>query len=61
MVRPKKRGRPSTGGRDPVVALRLPVELVVATDRATKAEKTNRSVVIREALAEHLKAKGYLK
>jgi Ribbon-helix-helix protein, copG family len=41
--------------------VRLPVELVVATDRATKAENTSRSVVIREALTEHLKAKGYLK
>jgi metal-responsive CopG/Arc/MetJ family transcriptional regulator len=59
-VRPKKRGRPATG-RDPVVAVRLTDELVGAIDRATKAGKTNRSEVIREALTEHLKAKGYLK
>ena len=57
---PKKRGRPATG-RDPVVAVRLPADLVVAVERATVARKIPRSQVIRDALAEYLKAKGYLK
>ncbi|MBX9841082.1 MAG: ribbon-helix-helix domain-containing protein [Xanthobacteraceae bacterium] len=46
-VIPKKRGRPATG-KDPLVALRLPPELIKAIDAwAAKFGKASRSEAIR--------------
>jgi hypothetical protein len=59
-VKQKKRGRPATG-TDPAVGLRFPPEHLDAVDRYAEAEGITRSEAIRTAVAEHLKAKGYLK
>ena len=59
-VAPKRRGRPATGA-DPHFAVRLPREMIGAIDQLAYDEKRSRAEVAREALAEHLKAKGYLK
>jgi hypothetical protein len=45
-VNQKKRGRPATG-RDPVSAVRLPVELTAAVDKWAESHETNRSEAIR--------------
>jgi metal-responsive CopG/Arc/MetJ family transcriptional regulator len=59
-VAPKKRGRPSTGGRQPHIALRLPADLLTALERFAEAEELSRSEVIRLALADYLKRKRAL-
>lgn len=46
-VIPKKRGRPATG-RDPLIALRLPAELVKAVDKWAAKRGINRSSAIRQ-------------
>jgi Ribbon-helix-helix protein, copG family len=58
---PKKRGpgRPATG-RDPMLTFRSPAELTAALDEAAKAEGLSRGKVIRRAVAEWLRAKGFL-
>ena len=56
----KRVGRPPTG-HDPVISVRLPAQLVQTLAACADAEETPRSEVIRIALTEHLKAKGYLK
>jgi len=60
VVKPKKRGRPSTGGRDPLVAARLPPTLTAAIDAwAAKAgDGVTRSEAIRRLVELGLKAKG---
>ena len=59
-VTPKKRrGRPATG-RDTHVSVRLPVEALDALERVAKAEASTRSEVIRVAVTDHLRRKGYL-
>ena len=45
-VNQKKRGRPATG-RDPVSAVRLPVELTAEVDKWAEGHKANRSEAIR--------------
>jgi Ribbon-helix-helix protein, copG family len=45
-VNQKKRGRPATG-RDPVSAVRLPVELTAAIDKWGEDHHANRSEAIR--------------
>lgn len=59
----KPRGRPPTGiGK--AIGLRLYPELEASLDAWIEAQpdpKPSRPEAIREALAEHLKAKGYLK
>jgi hypothetical protein len=45
-VNPKRRGRPATG-RDPVSAVRLPVELTAAVDKWAEGHEANRSEAIR--------------
>lgn len=51
MVRPKKRGRgrPPSGGRDPMVAVRMPTDLRDAVDRwaSGQDDKPSRSEAIR--------------
>ena len=43
------RGRPYSGGESPLIALRLPAELIAAIDAALTADET-RSVMIRNAI-----------
>jgi hypothetical protein len=45
-VLPKKRGRPATG-KDPLVALRMPSELIEQIEMWAKYQKTGRSEAIR--------------
>jgi Ribbon-helix-helix protein, copG family len=45
-VNQKRRGRPATG-RDPVSAVRLPVELTAAVDKWAKDQEATRSEAIR--------------
>jgi hypothetical protein len=51
------RGRPATG-RDPVSAVRLPVELTAAVDQWAKENEANRSEAIRRLVEIGLKAKA---
>jgi hypothetical protein len=55
-VNQKKRGRPATG-RDPVSAVRLPVELTAAIDKWAQQNEANRSQAIRRLVELGLKAK----
>jgi hypothetical protein len=56
-VNQRKRGRPATG-RDPVSAVRLPVELAAAVDKWGENHGANRSEAIRRLVELGLKAKG---
>jgi Ribbon-helix-helix protein, copG family len=56
-VNQKKRGRPATG-RDPVSAVRLPVELTMAVDKWAEDHDANRSEAIRRLVELGLKAKA---
>jgi len=54
-VIPKKRGRPATG-KDPLVALRLPPEMIEAVDDwAARNETPSRSAAIRALIERSLK------
>ena len=55
-VNQKKRGRPATG-RDPVSAVRLPVELTAEVDKWAEGRVTSRSEAIRRLVELGLKAK----
>jgi hypothetical protein len=58
VVKPK-RGRPSTGGRDPFVGIRLPKDLIDEIDAWTvKHESESRSEGIRRLVELGLKVKG---
>jgi metal-responsive CopG/Arc/MetJ family transcriptional regulator len=57
----KKRGRPPGRTVPVAIPIRLATEQVAALDRYAEAEGKTRSEAVRTALAEHLKAKGYLK
>ena len=57
-VAPKKRrGRPSTGGRDPHVTIRMPAGLIAEADAWGVANDTGRSEAIRRLVEIGLKAK----
>jgi metal-responsive CopG/Arc/MetJ family transcriptional regulator len=56
-VNQKKRGRPATG-RDPVSAVRLPVELTAAVDQWAQENEANRSEAIRRLVELGLRAKA---
>jgi Arc/MetJ-type ribon-helix-helix transcriptional regulator len=56
-VNQKKRGRPATG-RDPVSAVRLPVELTAEVEKWAESHKTNRSEAIRRLVELGLTAKA---
>jgi predicted DNA binding CopG/RHH family protein len=56
-VRPKKRGRPYSGGRDPSVTIRLPEEMLAIIDAKSAEEGTGRSEAIRRLVERGLKAK----
>lgn len=62
VVKPKKRGRPSTGGRDPITAVRMPSEITAALDTAAASDpdKPSRSELIRRIVVEWLQAKGFI-
>lgn len=62
VVTRKKRGRPTTGGADPIVPLRMPMAMRDALDSLMTAEpepQPSRSEAVRRALVDHLRAKGY--
>jgi hypothetical protein len=46
-VKPKKRGRPATG-RDPLVGVRIPTELIAEIDAWARRSKITRSEAIRQ-------------
>jgi len=52
MVAPKRRGRPPTGGRDPILAVRVPQELIDRIDKWAKLNDIARSEAVRR-LIEH--------
>jgi hypothetical protein len=58
-AKPKKRGRPSTGGRDPMIGARFPAALTEAIDKwgASNGE-IGRSEAMRQLVELGLKAKG---
>ena len=55
----KKRGRPATG-QAPLVGFRAPADIVEAITKAGDAEGIVRSEVIRRAVTEWLRLRGYL-
>jgi predicted DNA-binding protein len=55
-VTPKKRGRPATG-KDPLITVRLPRELIEAANTLAKREGISRSGVIRAALEAYVASK----
>ena len=57
---PKKRGRPPSGGRDPIVPVRIPQELIETIDEwaAASEQPLTRSEAIRRLVELGLKAKG---
>jgi hypothetical protein len=59
-VRPKKqgRGRPPSGGRDPMVAIRMPAALIANADAWGKEHAVGRSEAIRRLVEIGLMAKG---
>ena len=57
MVEPKKRGRPPSGGRDPLIGVRLPPEMLKRIDAlAAKKGEGSRSQEIRALLDVGLEA-----
>jgi hypothetical protein len=58
-VAPKKkgRGRPSTGGRDPHIAARMPASLIAEVEAWAAAHDTSRSDAFRRLVELGLKAK----
>ena len=59
MVAPKKRrGRPSTGGRDPHVSIRMPQALIEEADAWAAAGNVGRSEALRRLVELGLKAKA---
>jgi hypothetical protein len=61
---PTKRGRPYAGGRDPLIGVRMPVDVRDAIDAAAGQEKDStptRSEMIRRIVTDWLRRRGYLK
>jgi hypothetical protein len=56
-VKPKKRGRPATG-KDPLIGIRAPEELIAKIDRYAERQALTRSEAVRKLLEHALKAKG---
>jgi antitoxin component of RelBE/YafQ-DinJ toxin-antitoxin module len=56
MVEPKKktRGRPPSGGRDPLIGLRLSPELTARVDAWAEHQKLTRSEAIRQMIEQAL-------
>jgi metal-responsive CopG/Arc/MetJ family transcriptional regulator len=54
-VEPKKRGRPPSGGRDPLVGVRFPPAVIKAVDHVAKAKGVTRSDVIRKAVEQSVR------
>jgi metal-responsive CopG/Arc/MetJ family transcriptional regulator len=60
-VKPKKRGRPPTGGRDPFVGIRLPADTILAVDQWAKDNAISRSAAIRQLLEQGLATRSQKK
>jgi hypothetical protein len=56
-VASKRRGRPSTGGRDPGIHIRLPEEMLSTVDTWAVSKEVTRSEAIRRLVELGLKAK----
>jgi hypothetical protein len=56
-VVPKKRGRPATG-KDPLLTVRAPTELIAAIDAWAAKEKLARSEAVRRLIEAGLKRKA---
>jgi hypothetical protein len=56
-VAPKRRGRPTTGGRDPHIAARMPAPLIAQVEAWATANDTSRSEAFRRLVELGLKAK----
>lgn len=58
----RKRGRPYSGGRDPLVNTRIPIAMIEALEQFAADEKPpiSRSEAVRRLLGEHLRKHGYL-
>ena len=56
----KKRGRPATGIR-PMVGFRADDEMTAALHAASAAERLPRAEIMRRAVADWLRERGYLK
>ena len=56
-VLPKKRGRPATG-KNPLLTIRAPAELIAAIDAWAGKEKVAKSEAVRQLIELGLKAKG---
>jgi hypothetical protein len=56
-VKPKKRGRPATG-KDPLVGVRIPIELTAAIDSWANRNKVSRSEAIRRLVEQALAAES---
>lgn len=59
-VEPKKRGRPATG-KDPLVGLRLPPEMIVRLDAWADGQGLSRSEAIRRIIGNALNVAGAIK
>jgi Arc/MetJ-type ribon-helix-helix transcriptional regulator len=57
-VASKRRGRPSTGGRDPGIHVRLPEDMLATVDAWSASKAINRSEAIRRLVELGLKVKA---
>ena len=55
-VIPKKRGRPSSGGRDPILTVRLPAEMIEAISSWADKSEVSRSAAVRLLIEAALKS-----
>lgn len=55
----RKRGRPATG-RDPMIGFRAGPDIVKGLETAARAESEPKSEIMRKAVAEWLRARGYM-
>ena len=59
-AKPKsKRGRPATG-RDPMIGFRAGSDITDGLEAASRAEQTPKSEIMRQAVAEWLRVRGYM-
>jgi hypothetical protein len=55
----RKRGRPATG-RDPMIGFRAGPDMVQGLEAAARGEGEPKSEIMRKAVAEWLRARGYM-
>jgi predicted transcriptional regulator len=52
---PKTKRRPKGSGTEPLLAIRLPQQLIDATHKLAKQHQTTKSAIVRQALEEFVK------